>query len=82
MGKEREKEFAELEKQCPTISQEEFEQQQLDYLKTLPDQMKQSLTDESLRAVGENCQELEKLDMQGCELVTSNFFRAADCQKI
>ena len=25
------------------------------------------LTDESLKAVGENCQELEKLDMQGCE---------------
>ena len=26
MGKEREKEFAELENQCSTISQEEFEQ--------------------------------------------------------
>jgi len=162
MGKEREKEFAELEKQYPPISQEEFEQQQLDYLKTLPDQMKQmirpvslflgehdvltdtimlgivgnikdlallnvfmcnkltdvaltttanfqcsrglknltlafctGLTDESLRAVGENCQELEKLDMQGCELMTSkgikalangcrklNFLRIADCKKI
>jgi len=29
MGKEREKELAELEKQYPHISQEEFEQQQL-----------------------------------------------------
>ena len=39
------------------------------------------LTDESLRAVGENCQELEMLDMQGCELVTSKGVKAIaeDC---
>ena len=48
MGKEREKEFAELEKQYPPISQEEFEQQQLDYLKTLPDKMKQMVRSVSL----------------------------------
>ena len=48
MGKEREIEFAELEKQCPTISQEEFEQQQLDYLKTLPNKMKQMVRSVSL----------------------------------